>query len=1025
MPIHKSKLWNIAKILGFLTAVSGASACNQASNDIDLEVFRCGNKANSEDRLAQLTYENRPMMLEPEAYAFLADKSRVPLEYTEKSCLSIPRGTETVTVLDKLGSKAAKLHSKEVDQILGQEFPQIQLIPYTSIDSLMFRETELFSSLCAKDGKLFLNTKEDEIAIKFPLGFANNGIKARVISNGTVHQELNVVTDGDGLFKFKTDFSSLPINQFNIQIEDIFGNQLNSHSCNLTYNFSKPIFTKVSEKTYYEGMYFESEGIKDFAVSMISKVPLDSVSVSFSKRDSQTIVMDLPAYSFNNDDNWRVQLPIPDGRGEWLLSIKAQDRAGNEATASVNLDLGQKYQFKETLASVDLVGPKQDQIFTALESGRASLVDRNTGTETFQVAVQGPIRKGVISDDGLQLAIANPRTVFAYDRQQNSEATYEHKQEINYLGLHRPSSTVATASGDQTVKLFNLSQLALDSEYNFTSQPLSTFLTEDGSTVVTALSMGQVIIQDRNGDIQERDFSPCSQSRSSKITIDQKFLVVGCLESLQKGLLSIYTYPGLKLHYQQEFKGWVTKVAVSNDSRFAAAINNMGQWALVNIETLATYPRNELDAIKFKLFHKGFGKGVKFSEDSRFLLSYGEDGKAQVIDVQTKSVVETFQHDSEIVDANFTEDSKNVIVGSKNGNVEIRALPSLSFSTQTPQALESSHLSSNSKLMAVSTSGTKNLVEVIELASGKTIDTVTLPNKASKIAFTPGDVSLLIRTDEAVYIRDFVVGRDWKIGGSKEDEIKKIYGINFSHQTSEVVLAAGSKAYIFPLVEGSDPRLIISTENWIEEAGYSQDDKFIITSDANFSATVWDSVTGKQVVQQKFQAIVGDAQLSSDNKIFIAGDWSGKLTISRVLADEQQMRLETLKTIQFAGGVDFIRISPDDRYAVASSWDSSFLIIDLLDLTIKKINCSEGRYLSDFLYFSDSRKIFALSANNRGLIFDLSSGKLLQSMNHFEPLKSIALSRDDGLLLTASSDGDIRINEFIPGRKSFCSPFPK
>ncbi|MEL7358571.1 MAG: pentapeptide repeat-containing protein [Cyanobacteria bacterium J06560_6] len=169
---------------------------------------------------------------------------------------------------------------------------------------------------------------------------------------------------------------------------------------------------------------------------------------------------------------------------------------------------------------------------------------------------------------------------------------------------------------------------------------------------------------------------------------------------------------------------------------------------------------------------------------------------------------------------------------------------------------------------------------------------------------------------------------------------------------------------------------------------------------------VWQPETGELLYELPAEAgsPVWSVAISSDNRTFISGDYSGNITAWDMETGEQQY------TTNVKAPVWSVAIAPDSQSFVSGSSDR----------TIRQWDLANGRLLQEFSGHEDDVRAVAISADGETIasgswdstikLWDLDSGELKTTLRgHSDRVVSLAISPDSNTLASSSVDNTLKM----------------
>ena len=200
--------------------------------------------------------------------------------------------------------------------------------------------------------------------------------------------------------------------------------------------------------------------------------------------------------------------------------------------------------------------------------------------------------------------------------------------------------------------------------------------------------------------------------------------------------------------------------------------------------------------------------------------------------------------------------------------------------------------------------------------------------------------------------------------------------------------------------------------NRVESLALTYDDRYIVSGSADQTLRVWDITTGKCLSKFNNDHQVNHLAISPNN-MFIAIPGSLKMNLLALVAYTYPLKLVDRKTGQVlkefgnivnkhTAHISAIRFTPDNRYLISGSWDSTIRIWDI-DSTncVKALKCSRGIYSIAI----DSEGVYLLSGHSDGALrlWNIVTGHCMISFSgESNTIRSVAITSDGKYAVSGS-----------------------
>ncbi|MEG4589387.1 AAA-like domain-containing protein [Microcoleus sp. MOSTC5] len=611
--------------------------------------------------------------------------------------------------------------------------------------------------------------------------------------------------------------------------------------------------------------------------------------------------------------------------------------------------------FKQLDASADTTKDIKGQVMGALQQAVSEVKERNSlegySNSVFSVA---------FSPDGKTLASASgDNTIKLWNLQTGKPiATLTgHSLLVRSVAFSPDGKTLASASADNTIKLWNLQ----------TGKPIATLtghrnevtsiaFSPDGKTLASASADNTIKLW----NLQTQKNIKTLRGHSSAVN-NVAFSPDGLTLAAASADKTIKLW---NLQTQKElatFNGdssFVNSVAWSPDGKTLAAANADNTIKLWNLQTQKP--------IKTLTGHSSFVNSVAWSPDGKTLASAGADKTIKLWNLQTKEAIATLTgHSSFVNSVAWSPDGKTLASASGDNTIKLWNLPTqknIKTLTRYSSAVNSVAISPNGLTLAAASGD--NTIKLWNLQTQKPITTLTGHSSfVNSVAWSPDGKTL---------------------ASASADKTIKLWNL----QTKEAIAT------------------LTGHSSFVNSVAWSPDGKTLASTSGGKTIKLWNLQTQKNI-----KALTGHSYGVNS----VAWSPDGK-TLASASNDKtiKLWNLQTQKTIRTLTGhsdqVNSIAFSPDGLTLASASGDNT---IKLWNLQIQKSIATltgHSNGVNSVAFSPDGKTLASASYDKTIKLWNLQTQKPLATLTgHSDRVNSVTFSADGKTLASASADNTIKL----------------
>jgi WD40 repeat protein/energy-coupling factor transporter ATP-binding protein EcfA2 len=490
-----------------------------------------------------------------------------------------------------------------------------------------------------------------------------------------------------------------------------------------------------------------------------------------------------------------------------------------------------------------------------------------------------------------------------------------HYSSVNSVSFSPDGKTLASGSGDDTIKLWNVEtgkEIRTLSGHNICVSSVS--FSRDGKTLASGSWDKTIKLWNVETGEEIRTLTGYQDYvYSVSFSSDSKTLASGSRDHTIK-LWNVET--GQEIRTLTGHNGEVYSVSFSSDSKTLASGSRDHTIKLWNVETG--------EEIRTLTGHKDYVLNVSFSSNGKILASGSRDYTIKLWDVEIgKEICTPSGHNSSVTSGSFSGDGKTLAFCSDDNTIklwdvetgkEIRTLKghktsaySMNFSSDG-KTLASSSNDATIKLWNVETG------EEIRTLTGHnwSVNSVCFSSDGKTLASGSGDKTIKLWNVETGKEIRTLSGHNWSVSSvsfssdgktlasGSEDKTIKLWNVetgqeictltrhngevdSVSFSSNGKTLASGSRDHTIKLWDvetGKEIRTLTGHNFEVHSVSFSPDDKILASGSADKTIKLWNVETGKEIRTLKgYNSSVKSVSFSGDGKILASGSGDGTVKL--------------------------------------------------------------------------------------------------------------------------------------------------
>ena len=529
-------------------------------------------------------------------------------------------------------------------------------------------------------------------------------------------------------------------------------------------------------------------------------------------------------------------------------------------------------------------------------------------------------------------------------------AEFSHQHKINATKLSQDGKLLATASWDKTAVLWS------------------------------AISGQKLHTLNHDKSVQHVSFSQ-----------DGKFLLTA---SLNGTAILWSTDKGKKLHtfIQKSIKS-EPRFSPNGKTLLTTSGNTSTLWSTESGKRLFSFQHNNTSMrTRFisdgrKIIDKNIITHTSFSPDGQTLLTASNDKTAILWSTKNGERLNTLKHPYAVTLTAFSPNGQNYVTTSRSKTANLWTKKSgmlQQIKLHHDKAIEYVTFSPDGKSLL--TTSSDNIAVLWSTINGEKLYSFKHSDVINHASFSPDGKSIVTAS------WDNTVSHWSADNGKKLQTFKLKNAVNyaaFDHTGNKLLTSSDDNVATLWSMSNGEKLQTLKNTDIPEDSIFSPDGKFLLTKINNISE-LWSVDSGEKLYTFKHKDDVSHASFSSDGKLLVTISYK---TATFWLLDSG----EKLKSLQHNAPLQYTVFSPDNKTLLTNSNNNSILwsVSDA-----KKIKTLRHKRTVEYGSFSpDGKTMLTSTADNRATIWNVASGKKLQSLLFENELSSRASYSNDGTTL--------------------------
>ncbi|AKG20075.1 NACHT and WD repeat domain-containing protein [Calothrix sp. 336/3] len=420
--------------------------------------------------------------------------------------------------------------------------------------------------------------------------------------------------------------------------------------------------------------------------------------------------------------------------------------------------------------------------------------------------------------------------------------------------------------------------------------------------------------------------------------------------------------------------------------------------------------------IKTLTGHTDFVHRVSFSPDRKTLASTSNDNTVKLWDTATGKVLNTLTgHKNWVNGVSFSPDGKTLASASADDTVKIWDTATgkvLNTLTGHEGDVSEVSFSPNGKMLA--SASYDDTVKLWDTATGKVLKTLTgHTDSVFGVSFSPdGKILASASGDKTIKLWDSNTSKVMKTLGGHTNLVK---GVSFSPDGKMLASASGDNTVkLWNTDTGKLIQTLSGHTNWVNEVSFSPDGKVLASASGDKTIKLWDTTTGKVLnTLTGHTSYINGVSFSRDGKVLASA--SDDRTVKLWDTDTGKLLNTLTGDTGLVRGVSFSR---DGKMLASASADKTVKLWDTATGKVLKTLTGHQMVVYGVSFSPDGKTLASASRDGMVKLWNTATGKEIKTLTgHTNTVNGVSFSPDGKMLASASADNTIKLWDTDTGRE--------
>ncbi|NEP47973.1 MAG: hypothetical protein F6K65_03760 [Moorea sp. SIO3C2] len=603
----------------------------------------------------------------------------------------------------------------------------------------------------------------------------------------------------------------------------------------------------------------------------------------------------------------------------------------------------------------------------------------------------------------------------------------EHSEGVNSVAFSPDGQTIATASRDDTVKLWNLQGKHLHTLTGHSASVTSVAFSRDGMTIATASYDDTVKLWNLQGKHLHTLTGHSDYVTSLAFSRDGMTIATASGDNTVK----LWNHQGKHLHTLTGHRNFVTSVAFSRDGMTIATASKDKTVKLWNLQGKHLHTLTG---------HRERVNSVAFSRDGMTIASASYDKTVKLWNLKGQQLHTLTGHRERVTSVAFSPDGKTIASASYDNTVKLWNHQGKHLDTLTGHSAFVTRVAFSRDGKTIATASRDNTVKLwnhqgkhLHTLTGHSdyVNSVTFSRDGKTIATASRDNTVKLwnleskplhtLTGHSDYVTSVAFSRDGKtIATASRDNTVKLWNLEskplhtltghsafvtsvaFSRDGQTIASASDDTTVKLWNREGKHLHTLTGHSDYVTSVTFSPDGMTIATASDDNTVKLW-NLQGKPL-----HTLTGHSE--DVNSVAFSPDGQTIATAS----DDDTVKLWNLQgkplhtLTRHSAPVNSVTFSPDGQTIASASRDNTVKLWNLEGKNLHTLTGHSGP-VNRVAFSRDGMTIASAGRDNTVKLWNLEGKHLHTLTGHRAPVTSVAFSRDGMTIASASYDNTVKL----------------